>query len=224
MANRNLRCFICDVRGQPRVMKKLDGNENENKRQVAVRFRQDLRMPFEEIRNESRLCATCFRLVVSEIEMEDDRTCVRLNVLKQSDGRSCLICNAYDNVHKLTAAARAKVFLKINVFIPDTVRCCLHHLTENGFILDALFRGLRYLNRVYRLTGEQLQSFLSNLRDVSISNEAQLVCQDKLSDDDFKLFTSLTKQQFREMLDYCDPVPIQDGNRYVREKDLLVFL
>ncbi|KYN02792.1 hypothetical protein ALC62_06370 [Cyphomyrmex costatus] len=185
MAFRNrIRCFICDVAGQPRVMKKLDEDNNENKRQIAIRFRQDLRRPIEELRNESRLCMTCFRLVESEIDMQDDPTCIRLNVLKQSDMRTCLICNANNNVHRLSPAARAQVFI----------------------------------------IGYQLQCFLTNLQKVSKAHESDFINQNNLSDEDFKLLSSMTKEQFRELLQYCDPVPEPKGNRYVYEKDLLAFL
>lgn len=34
----------------------------------------------------------------------------------------------------------------------------------------------------------------------------------------------MTKEQFRELLQYCDPVPEPNGHRYVYEKDLLAFL
>ncbi|EGI66282.1 hypothetical protein G5I_05245 [Acromyrmex echinatior] len=180
MAFRNrIHCFTCDVAGQPRVMKKLDGDNNENKRQIAIRFRQDLRRPIEELRNESRLCMTCFRLFESEIDMQDDPICIRLNVLKQSDMITCLICNANNNVHRLSPVAR--VFISVNVYIPDEVRSCPHHLAENDFLLQALLP-------------------------------------------DFKLLSSMTKEQFRELLQYCDPVPEPNGHRYVYEKDLLAFL
>ncbi|EGI65266.1 hypothetical protein G5I_06265 [Acromyrmex echinatior] len=34
----------------------------------------------------------------------------------------------------------------------------------------------------------------------------------------------MTKEQFRELLQYCDPIPEPNGHRYVYEKDLLAFL
>lgn len=51
----NLNCFIYDYADVLRVMKRFNRKENEHKRQIAARYRQDLRMLFEEIRDESRL-------------------------------------------------------------------------------------------------------------------------------------------------------------------------
>lgn len=45
-----------------------------------------------------------------------------------------------------------------------------------------------------------------------------------MSSDEFKLISPVTKEQFQEMLRFCDPVPVQNDHRYVREKDSLAFL
>ena len=66
--------------------------------------------------------------------------------------------------------------------------------------------------------------FLTNLQKVSKAHESDFINQNNLSDEDFKLLSSMTKEQFRELLQYCDPVPEPNGHRYVYEKDLLAFL
>lgn len=220
----NIRCFLCDFAGTPRVMKKLDGLDNNIKQQIAARFRQNLRMPFQVVGNDSRLCINCYRLVTSEIEMQNDPTCIQLNVLKQTDNKTCLICNENNILHKLSSSARAEVFMIANIYIGNTARCCQHHLTDDGHLIKALLPGLQYLNRFYKLTGHELQNFLSKLREVSTEKGSLIISPNKLSDIDFKLCTSVTKQNFQELLNYCDSLVVPLGRRYVHEKDLLAFL
>lgn len=43
-------------------------------------------------------------------------------------------------------------------------------------------------------------------------------------EEDFKVMTSLTKAQFRDLFSFYDPVPKQGVNLYVKKKDLLTFL
>jgi len=39
----------------------------------------------------------------------------------------------------------------------------------------------------------------------------------KLSDNEFEYLTSLTKAQFNELYEYCDPIPVQGGSRYIKK-------
>lgn len=48
--------------------------------------------------------------------------------------------------------------------------------------------------------------------------------KEDFDEEDFKVMTSLTKAQFRDLFSFCDPVPKQGVNSYVKKKDLLTFL
>ena len=115
------------------------------------------------------------------------------------------------------------MFLQCNIFIPDLVKSCLHHLDERGHLLRPLLNGLKYINRPYILRGPLLTSLLRGIRTVSKEQE-RFHCVDNCNEDEVLTLTSLTKAQLRELLTYCDGVPCQDGLRRVKEKDLLAFL
>lgn len=92
MADRynRINCFICDARGAPRIMKRLSADNLDQKQELALGFRHDLRLRFQEIDLESRFCLTCFQLINSQVQLLDDPTCIRLNVLRQHH-RSCFV-------------------------------------------------------------------------------------------------------------------------------------
>ena len=55
-------------------------------------------------------------------------------------------------------------------------------------------------------------------------NQTRFVDENNLSDDEFKCFFSMLKEQFEELFTYCDRVPCQDGYKYISKKNLLTFL
>lgn len=68
---------------------------------------------------ESRLCINCYRTISTEMELRNDPTCVKLNILRQTNRATCLICNGVGNLRRLTIEARVKIFIDINIFIPE---------------------------------------------------------------------------------------------------------
>lgn len=150
-------------------------------------------------------------------------TCLRLNVLTQTASQTCVICNAQNNVQRLSIQCRVQAFIETNIYIPDNVRNCEHHLDENDLFLNILLPALRFINRPYVIKGPQLQVFLQQLRNVSAS-KIRGIDENHLTDEEFQCIAPINKQQFEELFTYCDPV-FQNGKlRYVSRKDLLVFL
>lgn len=88
--------------------------------------------------------------------------CLRLNVLTQTASQTCFIYNAQNNVRKLSIQCRVQVFIETNIYIPDNVRSCEHHLDKNGFFIKLLLLALRFINRPYVNKDPQLQIFYSN--------------------------------------------------------------
>lgn len=227
MAFRNrLNCYVCNRQAPPRQMNRINGDNNAHKREIAIFRRHEANHPLLEPNDGTRICNQCNISIVNEIRiLEQDPNSIRLNVLKGASGRACFLCNARNNLRSLSLQARVNIFIKVDIFVPVFTRICIHHLNENGEVLDALVNGLQSLNRPYLLRGEELLNFLQGLRacankhiNVRYENETDF------SDDEFKYLTSLTKAQFNELYEYCDPIRVQGGARYIKKIHLITFL
>lgn len=225
MAFRNIiSCYVCDRRFIPRNMARIYGDENAHKSEIAIRRREANNMPPLEVLPNTKICFTCNQSIIDEIRIiEQDPTCLRINVLTQTSSSSCLICNAVVNLNRLSNECKAYIFLRRNIFIPENVRSCPEHLNEQGYISFPLLNGLRFVNRPYIIRGPLLQTFLESLRTVA-NNSTRFTDENDFTDEEFRTFFSLTKPQFEDLRTFCDRVPCQGGDRYVSKKDLLLFL
>lgn len=137
MAFRNrLSCYVCNNQFAPRVMARIDGAGNANKCQIAIERRTAFDRPPLDVTPLTRICINCNQSILNEIGMiEHDPTCIRINVIFQTRNSTCLICNANNNLHRLTEECKANVFIQRNIFFPETVRSCEHHLDSRGYLL-----------------------------------------------------------------------------------------
>lgn len=227
MFRRRVNCYICNIGLQPRAMVSISGNENELKRQIAIRRREDVNLPPRDIEANCRICLNCNRTVNAEIdELARDPDCLKLNVLKQTTNNSCMFCNGLHNLSRLSVECRVKVFIIKNIYIPESARCCHHHLDANGFVLRVLLEGLQFYNRPYRLNGAQLQNILQVLRRSARIDEPDFNDENSFTEDEFRSISPITRQQFQDLCTYCDPVPVpgQNTHRHISKRDLLLFL
>lgn len=219
-----MRCYVCNRQFNVPQLALMNGAENMNKRQVAISRRDELNHPPLALDENSRLCINCNRSIINEINLINaDPTCLRLNVLTQTASQTCVICNAQNDIERLSLQCRVQVFIKRNIYIPDNVRSCRHHLDANGCFLNMLLLGLQFINRPYVIKGQQLQVFLQEMRNVSL-NRGKGIDFDNLTDEEFESLSPINKNQFEELLTYCDPVFLYGNMRQVHRKDLLVFL
>lgn len=216
-------CYVCDRRFRDRQLVRIGGNENIIKNQIAITRRDELGHPPLELHNETRLCTNCNISILQEITLlNEDPTCIRLNVLTQTSNNTCVICNAHNNLHRLSVKCRVNVFIETTIFIPTNVRSCLHHLDENGLLLKILLPGLRSINRPRKVNGPEMLDFLNHLRQGCIDKAKPL--DTNLTEEEFKCIAPITKEQFEELFTFCDPV-MQNGKlNYISKKDLLTFL
>ncbi|KAJ8969768.1 hypothetical protein NQ314_001605 [Rhamnusium bicolor] len=98
------------------------------------------------------------------------------------------------------------------------------YLDENGMLIRQLMAGLRFVNRPYVIKGPQLLAFLQELRTVNNTEKWKYHDINSFTYKEFKYMCPISKDQFRELYDYCEPVPKEGGHDYVSKKDLLVFL
>ncbi|XP_051176697.1 uncharacterized protein LOC127291551 [Leptopilina boulardi] len=209
-------------------MVRIFGDENEQKRQIAILRRESLNHLPEEVQAESRVCFNCNISIDTEIRMlEEDPNCLRLNVVKLRRINVCIFCNNVQNLTRLSTECRIKVFVLKRIFMPESVRCCDLHLDENGFIPRLLMNGLQFVNRPYRLDGRQVQEILEHLCDSSSYNGHDFNDEESFSKEEFKSFSPITREQFHHLYtNYIVPVPEpgRNTNRNVSKKHLLTFL
>lgn len=219
-----LHCYVCDRRFNGRQLVYINGNENIIKRQIAITRRDELNHPALALNDESRLCANCNRSILNEIALLDaDPTCLRLNVLTQTANNTCVICNAQNNVHRLSIKCRVNVYIERNIYVPLNVRSCQHHLDENGLFLKILLPGLRSINRPRIINGAEMLAFLDHLREVC-ANKVTSLDVNNLNDEEFQCIAPITREQFEELFTYCDPIMLHGNHRIISKKHLLTFL
>jgi len=98
-------------------MTNISGDENEQKRQIAIRRRSDFDHPPQEVQNNSRICLNCNRSINTEIdELERDPECLQLNVVKQKRNSSCIFCNQLQNLRKLSVECRISLYYKKYIY------------------------------------------------------------------------------------------------------------
>lgn len=114
-----LHCYICNRRFLPRTMFRIDGKENTVKMEITIQRRQSFDRSPVKISNLTRLCINCNLLTNNEIvAIEQDSSCLRLNVIMQTKNNTCLICNADVDIHRLSIECRATIFIQKNIY------CC----------------------------------------------------------------------------------------------------
>ena len=172
----------------------------------------------------SRICLNCNRVIMNDIALvEADPACLRLHVITQTASCSCIICyNQYD-IQRLSLECRVQVFVKRNIYILDNVRSCEHHLDNNGCFFNMFLLSLQFINRPYVIRGQQLQVFLPEMRNVALSR-GKSIDYDNLSDEEFECLSPINKQQFEDLLTYCDPTLQNEKLSHVSRLDLLIFL
>ena len=219
-----MRCYVCDRKFIPRLMTRIDQDENAHKREIAIQRRKGLDLPLLEVTEHTKICTNCNQSISNEIiAIEEDPACLRLNVLTQTANRTCLFCNAENNITRLSTECKALVLIQRDIYMPDDVRSCRHHLDEKGFILQPLLLGLRFINRPYVIRGPRLQTFLQGLREVA-KDMNKIEDENSYTDEEFECLCPMTKPQFRELFTLCVEVPCDGGFRYVKKKDLIMFL
>ncbi|KAL3266832.1 hypothetical protein HHI36_010985 [Cryptolaemus montrouzieri] len=214
-------CYVCNTQFRPISLRHITGINVLEKQEIAVRFHGEPRMLLENFHDGSRLCINCHLIVGKEFEFSNDPNCIKLNVLRSCTALQCFICREDGNVHTLSTSTGANIFMDNNIYVPENVGVCTHHLNSRGFVFLALTGGLLSSNKFLKIEGVTLQNFLTALRDFSLLKPSDVADADSLTDDEFSLISPISKDQFNEKLTFCDG---ERAHRYVNDKDLLIFL
>ncbi|KYN12427.1 hypothetical protein ALC57_15394, partial [Trachymyrmex cornetzi] len=175
-------CYVCNSVCEAQQSVRINREDNLVKVEIMT-FRRDTRnLPDVNVDENTRICSNCNRSIIEEIrQVELNPECLRLNVLAQTSWKTCLFCNAANNLHRLSVSSRVNVFVIRNIYIPEEVRCCQVHLDDEGYIFPYLLL-------------------------------------------EFKSIAPITKEQFRDLFEFCDPVVDDTQIRNITRKDLIAFL
>lgn len=167
MANQQrLVCFVCDRRFLRNQLARIDFDNNDERRAVAISRRDGFERAPLPIDEWTRLCLNCNRLIMEEIRViQEDPHHLQLNVLQQTSSQTCLFCNRGAELVRLSLDARVNVYIKRKIYIPNNVKSCRRHLNQYGHVLPGLIDQLQYINRLYILGGNELLQFLDQLRE-----------------------------------------------------------
>ena len=175
--------------------------------------------------DDDRCCISCTNLINAEVRLENDPSYTKLNILRTVANQICFICHRNQNLQNLSLKCRVSAYCNIDVYIPPYARCCHNHLDNEGCILRALLPGLSFFHRSYLLVGRELSEFLSMLQQCVKSNQPDFTNENSFSDQEFQLISPITKEQFHDLLSFCDAVAERnDRLRQIKKKDLIMFL
>ncbi|XP_071637313.1 uncharacterized protein [Temnothorax longispinosus] len=98
-------------------------------------------------------------------------------------------------LQRLSIKCRTDIFINRGIYVPENIRSCPEHLDDEGCFPKDLHAHFEYFDRSYMLANEE-----------------------------FRIISPVSNQQFDEIVTYCDPIPQLNGRRYIKEKDVLLFL
>ncbi|KAJ8954927.1 hypothetical protein NQ314_006996 [Rhamnusium bicolor] len=114
----------------------------------------------EHHQTETRICLNCNVSILNEITaIENDPTYLRLNVLTQTSSHSCAICDAVENLQRLTIQCRVIVFVTKNIYISESVRVCQQQLDENGATIVSVSTGIKNRDNTEKWKYHDINSF-----------------------------------------------------------------
>ena len=148
---------------------------------------------------------------------------MRINVLSQTSSHTCIICNGNNNLVRLSLKARVNIYLKRNIYASEHTKCCQNHLDDENLLLQELLQNLCFVNRPYVIVGTQLKPLLEELKN-NCTSGTKYDNENNFTDDEFATMSPITKEQFRELFTYCDPIFEQQSFHYITKKHLLTFL
>ncbi|KYN09438.1 hypothetical protein ALC57_18444 [Trachymyrmex cornetzi] len=169
---RQLKCYVCNVEGRAQQMPRI--GEDEDKQQIALSRRSANNLPNMNIENDIRLCFNCNQSIQNEIAaIQADPTCLRLNVLIQRGSHAYIICNAVNDVHRISTECRVHVFAQNNIYVPENVRSSRPRLEDADMLTDEEFKCL------FPVSKQQFEDILTfcSIRHVSRKDVMIFLCK-----------------------------------------------
>lgn len=118
-ARNRYACFLCNHEFLLNNLRRIDRDDDVDKKNLAVLKREVLELPVVEVTQLTRLCINCLKEITEEInDINDDSTVpVKLNTLRQTPSHACFICNEDGgDLCRLTLKCRVKIFIAHDIY------------------------------------------------------------------------------------------------------------
>ena len=221
-------CYHCETEMSPQLFRPLDGPSHEGLRSIAELMRESaLNYLDRKATGKDKLCANCHRVATQRLEAhEHNRQKVLFDVVETMGLRGCIFCLSKVNVRVVSFDARVKVYVDTGKFIMRGSRICLHHLRpSDGSILPLLADELISSKRHVFLDSQDIQDWFAAFRKNVIERCSGILLVDRIPEEDFKVLTSVSKQNFEDMLSKSVTEAALEGEECkMNATDLLMFL
>ena len=113
---------------------------------------------------------------------------------------------------------RYLVLLNKNVFIPEGARCCPDHMTKHRFKSEAIDKVGPFSVQMKKLNAGDIQLLLSKWQRLYQDKERlDFDNSHSMSDNEYRVLTSLSKSQFDDLIGRISPARIRNSsNRSIR--------
>lgn len=216
-------CYCCNSGLRVQVMPRLVGQNLEQRQGLAILRRQGLRQPLLRLTEGSRVCLTCSREIHNQI---NNGTTKVLNVVKSYGQDICFLCEVRPPPNQLvevTFEAKLKIYVESGKFMNGRARVCRDHLLPNGSIPAAFYDNLVTAYKSVELNPDECMLWVHSLQQTASTSPLHVFDDEtKFSDDEFSVFTGITKPNFLHMFDYIRNERFQRNAPH--KKDLLCFL
>jgi hypothetical protein len=139
--------------------------------------------------------------------------------------RRCFVCKSAQGRRRIPNSALLDIWIQAKVLVPEDNRTCSEHLDNGRFTSDAITL-IQATRTDAELTGQQISSWLINITK-KLSQRHRPVdfnVGSPLTDNDYKLLTGITRDQFRELVGVLKENKMREsGNRSLRNA-LGIFL
>jgi len=220
-------CYCCGTDFRLPLMGDLFQRWADDARRAAarqLRAQIGIHPDDREPRPGDRICTNC-RIRTAAMNSDNPDNAM-LNVVLQRRNLTCMVCEQ-DRVNtRIPFSARIDAFLSRDIFITEDSRLCPEHLTpDRQAIQAALLAGLDFVRRRVPFHGHDAGRWIQALRDrVRREIPTRFHSIDGFNEQDFRVLTGITKDQFTVLLNTCEPVEVSGTRRNINTEDLVMFL
>ncbi|CAF1519333.1 unnamed protein product, partial [Rotaria sordida] len=140
----------------------------------------------------------------------------------------CCICreNLHGNAVNVPLKDRDFVFFSRNIWIPDGARCCSDHLIGHQLSKEAIDTIKPFSVRYQELKSSDVQLLLNKSQNLFENEKKRFNFDDPraLNDDEYPLLTSLSKDDFNELIEIISMSGIRNSSNRSKRTAIGIYL